>query len=420
MTSKNIDAKRWGIVGLLSLGAIIAYIDRSNISVALAVQEFVQHFNLTDLDRGLLNSAFFWSYTICQIPMGWLVDRYGVKRPYTILFTLWCLAAAATAMTNTFSQLVVLRVFLGAGEAVVVPASYRWIRYNFVEKERGLAMGLYMTGTKIASAIGAPIAAWLIVVYNWRLMFLILGLMGLFWLIPWLILVKEPKTKTGREAAPPREGASEKVPLGKIMASPVVLGSIIVNFCYMYFTFFNITWMPAYFVEARNLSLKEMGLFTFLSFGGMAIIATAAGWAADRLIAGGRNPVIVRKSFIIAGFAIASTELIGAQTSSVNAALFWAVISLSGLGLASANSLALTRGTLIPATAVGLVSGVQNGFGAAAGIVGPILTGWLKEVSGGYVLPMQAIWIFMILGILSTVFLLREKYAPMKIASTPD
>ena len=66
------------------------------------------------------------------------------------------------------------------------------------------------------------------------------------------------------------------------------------------------------------------------------------------------------KKWIIAGFAVASTELIGAQTSSVNAALFWAVISLSGLGLASANSLALTRGTLIPATAVGIVSGVQG------------------------------------------------------------
>jgi MFS family permease len=414
MSNKTIDVKRWVIVGLLALGAIIAYIDRSNISVALAVPEFINHFDLNDLHRGLLNSAFFWSYTILQIAMGYLVDRFGVKKPYTIGFLIWCVAAAATAFTNSLSQLISLRVLLGAGEAVVVPATYRWIRYNFVEKERGLAMGLYMTGTKIASAIGAPIAAWLIVAYNWQYMFLILGLIGLVWLIPWLILVKEPKTREERDTTP-REGASEKVPLGKTMASPVVLGAVIVNFCYMYFTFFNITWMPAYFVEARNLSLKEMGLFTFLSFGGMAIIATAAGWAADRLIARGKDPVLVRKTFIICGFAIASTELIGAQSASVNAALFWAVISLSGLGLASANSLALTRGTLIPATAVGLVSGVQNCFGAAAGIVGPILTGWLKEISGGYVLPMQAIWIFMILGILSTAFLLREKYAPMKV-----
>jgi ACS family D-galactonate transporter-like MFS transporter len=411
MTDKAVDSKRWIIIGLLSLGAIIAYIDRANISVALAVPDFIQTFHLSDIDRGMLNSAFFWSYTVLQIPAGWIVDRYGVKIPYAIGFLFWCLAAAGTALTRSLSQLTTMRVFLGAGEAVVVPASYRWIRYNFAEKERGLAMGLYMTGTKIASAIGAPIAAWLIMVYSWRLMFVILGLSGLLWLIPWMFLIKE-KRPAAELVTPAKEVASAAVPVGKILASPVVLGSIIVNFCYMYFTFFCITWMPAYFVEARHLSLSKMSLYTFFSFAGMAILATLAGWAADRLIARGWKPVPVRKGFVIAGFAIASTELIGAQSSSVEAALFWAVVSLSGLGLASANSLALTRGTLIPASAVGLVSGVQNGFGSAAGIVGPILTGWLKQTFGSYQAPMQAIWFFMMLGILSCVVLLREKYAP--------
>jgi sugar phosphate permease len=77
------------------------------------------------------------------------------------------------------------------------------------------------------------------------------------------------------------------VPFGKVMVSPVLWGSIIVDFSYMYFVFFCMTWMPAYFVEARDLSLRKMGLYTFFSFGGLAIIATLAGWAADRLIARG-------------------------------------------------------------------------------------------------------------------------------------
>jgi ACS family D-galactonate transporter-like MFS transporter len=399
---------------LLSIGGIIAYIDRANISVALAVPDFIKSFHLSDVDRGLLNSAFFLSYALLQIPAGWIVDRYGVKMPYAIGFFFWCLAAAGTALTNSLAQLTTLRVFLGAGEAVVVPASYRWIRYNFVEKQRGLAMGLYMTGTKIASAIGTPIAAWLIMVYNWRLMFVILGLAGLLWLIPWMLLVKENRPKGKQETPVKKAEDSVAMPVGKILASRVVLGSVIVNFCYQYFTFFCMTWMPAYFVEARHLSLSKMGLYTFFSFGGMAIVATAAGWAADLLIGRGRNPVTVRKTFVIAGFAIASTELIGAMSSSAEVALLWAVISLSGLGLASANSLALTRGTLIPASSVGLVSGVQNCFGSAAGFVGAILTGWLKQIGGGYQAPMQAIWFFMMLGILSCVFLLREKYSLVK------
>jgi len=415
MTARNVDARRWVIVGLLSLGGIIAYLDRGNISVALAVPEFLKRFNLSDLDRGTVNSAFFWSYATLQIVMGWMVDRYGVKIPYAIGFTVWCLASASTALTRSFSQLLALRVILGAGEAVVVPATYRWIRYNFAEKQRGLAMGLYMTGTKLGPAIGAPVAAWLIVSYNWQLMFVILGLGGLLWLIPWLTLVEDHRPKAG-EVTPAQE-SSAAVPFGKVMVSPVLWGSIIVDFSYMYFVFFCMTWMPAYFVEARDLSLRKMGLYTFFSFGGLAIIATLAGWAADRLIARGWNAVAVRKGFVIAGFSLASTELIGAHASSVEAALFWAVFSLSGLGLASANSLALTRGTLIPASVVGRVTGVQNFFGASAGIVGPLLTGWLKEVSGDYQAPMQAIWLFLVLGILSCVFLLREKYSPMRLVS---
>jgi ACS family D-galactonate transporter-like MFS transporter len=412
---KDIDSRRWVIIGLLSLGGIIAYVDRANISVALAIPEFKERFGLSDVDRGTVNSAFFWSYAVLQIMMGWMVDRYGVKLPYAIGFFSWCLASASTALTRSLSQLLTLRVILGAGESVVVPATYRWIRFNFAEKERGLAMGLYMMGTKLGPAIGAPLAAWLIVAYNWQLMFVILGLGGLMWLVPWMILVKDRRPTAGQET--PLKEASAAVSFGKVMASPVLWGSVIVDFSYMYFVFFCMTWMPAYFIEARNLSLSKMGLYTFFSFAGMAIIATLAGWAADRLIARGRDPVAVRKGFTIAGFALASTELIGAQASSVEAALFWAVFSLSGLGLASANSLALTRGTLIPASVVGRVTGVQNFFGASAGIVGPLLTGWLKETFGSYRAPMQAIWFFLVLGILSCVFLLREKYAPARAVS---
>src|SRR5580700_930172 len=176
---KGADSRRWTIIGLLSLGAIISYVSRTNISVALTVPDFIKMFHLSDLDRGTLNSAFFWSYAALQIPVGWWVDRYGVKMPYAISLVLWCLASAGTGLTRSLSQLTTMRVLTGAGEAIVTPASYRWIRRNFAEKDNGLAVGLYMLGTKIGPAIGAPLAAWLIMVSGWHLMFLILGLAGL-------------------------------------------------------------------------------------------------------------------------------------------------------------------------------------------------------------------------------------------------
>jgi MFS family permease len=384
-------------------------VDRSNISVALVLPEFKTFFGLTDTDRGTLNSAFFWSYAFLQIPAGWLVDRYGVKIPYAIGFLFWSLVSAGTAMAGSFSQLLALRFMLGVGESVVTPASMRWIRFHFAEKERGLAVGLYMTGTKIGPAIGAPIAAWLISAFDWRIMFLVLGLGCLIWLVPWMLLVKNDDRQIERAAA--ARSTVAPVSFGRILASPVIWGTIIGTFCYMYFVYFCMTWMPAYFVEQRNLSLNQMGLYQFFSFAGMATMAAVAGFAADRMIARGGNPVRVRKGFTIAGFVIASTEVFGALSSSVPVALFFAVFSLTGLGLATANYWALTQ-TLIPGGAIGRIVGVQNCAANLPGIVAPLLSGWLIQRTGSYEAPMQAIWFFLILGIAAYVFLVREKYAP--------
>jgi predicted MFS family arabinose efflux permease len=266
-----------------------------------------------------------------------------------------------------------------------------------------------MTGTKLGPAVGAPLAAWLIVRYDWRMMFVLIGLGGLIWLVPWLMLVKNDDRQIER-AAVKRDG-TRPVPFSRIMASPVTWGTIIASFCYMYFVYFSMTWMPAYFMERRHLSLGKMGLFVFFSFGGMAIMATLAGWAADRLIRRGLNPVTVRKCFTIAGFSIACTELIGARATSLETALLFAVVSLSGLGLATANYWALTQ-TLIPGAAIGRISGIQNCSCSLAGIVAPILTGWLLQKTGSYEAPMVAVLLVLVVGVFCYLLPIREMYAP--------
>ena len=405
----EVPPVRWAIIGVLSLGMIIAYVSRSALAVPLAMPEFIRTFHLSITDRGVLNSAFFWTYAVLQIPAGWVVDRYGVKFPYFLGFTIWCLASASTALTQSIPQLIVVQVLLGIGQAVVVPASYRWIRHHFAEKRRGLAIALYMTGTKIGPAIGAPLAAWLIGMYDWRVMFVLIGLGGLIWLVPWLLLVKNDDRQIERAAA--KKDGTVPIPFGRIMASPVIWGTIVASFSYMYFVYFCMTWMPAYFMERRHLSLGKMGLFTFFSFGGMALVATLAGWGADVLIGRGHNAVTVRKWFTIAGFSIACTELIGARAASLETALVFAVVSLSGLGLATANYWALTQ-TLIPGAAIGRISGIQNCACSVAGIVAPILTGWLLQKTGNYEAPMLAVLVALLAGVLSYAFMIREEYAP--------
>ena len=407
--AENGSGRRWTIIGLLSLAAIIAYLSRSNIAVALATPEFIKSFHLSEIGRGMVNSAFFWAYAVLQIPAGWVVDRYGVKWPYALAVLFWCAASASTASVNRLSELILVRILVGIGESISVPASYRWIRLNFAENQRGLAIGLYMTGTKIGPAIGTPIAAWLLLHHNWRTMFLLIGISGFLWLIPWILLTDDRRELPSTAVA--AQPATKRLSMTALLWNRVICGTIIGTFAYMYFVYFCMTWMPAYFTERRHLSLSQMGSFTFFSFGGMALVAALGGWFADVLIKRGGNPVLVRKCCTIAGFAIACTELIGARSQSVSTALAFSIISLSGLGVATANYWALTQ-TLIPASAIGRVSGVQNCAASVAGIVAPLFTGWLKQRTGSYLAPMSACFVFLIAGVLAYTFMVKERYAP--------
>jgi MFS family permease len=407
---QSAPENRWAVLVLLALGLMISFVDRTSLSSALADPGFVRGFSLTNVERGWLNSSFFWSYGLLQLPMGWLVDRYGVKWPYSVCFVLWCAAAAATGMVTTLSALILMRLLIGVAEAVVVPATYRYLANNFDESQKGTALGIFSIGGKMGPALGAPIAAWMIVSYSWQWMFIASGLAGLVWLLPWLLLVRSDHPSRQELATRVHHAAS--VPLANLLASPVVWGGLVNNFCYGYFTFYCMTWMPAYLVEQRGLSLSQSGLYTAFSFIGIAIVAAIAGWVADRLIAGGRDAVRVRKSFVVAGFIGGTTVLLGAYAPSLEMALFWNVLSLSLLGLATANNLALCKLTLIPKQAVGLNTGVQQVATSLAGGISASLSGWLLHVGGSYELPMMAIFGFLLLGATSTVVMFQRKWAP--------
>ena len=397
---------------LLCVANIIAYVDRTNLSVALAANEFKSFFQLTNDQRGNLNSAFFWSYAFLQIPAGALTDRFGVKWPLAIGFLTWSLVSAATGWVDALWQLFLCRLLLGIGEAVITPGSLRWIRFHIEEKQRGLATGLFFAGAKFGPALGAYLAVILLQNYGWRNMFVILGLGSLIWLIPWLYMVKDDDRQLESDAR--KASASAPVPFSAVFKTPAIYGIIIGTFAYNYFNYFCLTWLPAYFVEHWKLSMKEMGAFTAFSFSGMAIVAILAGFAADRIIAGGRDPIAVRKGFTIAGLAVASTEILGVMSGSRQIALTFAIISLAGLGLATANYWALTQ-SLMPGAAIGRIAGVQNFASNLSGILAPLITGRLIAMTGSYEAPMQAVLVFLCAGIAAYVFLVRKKYAPRSV-----
>jgi ACS family D-galactonate transporter-like MFS transporter len=399
---------RWAVVILLSLGMVIAYIDRVNLTAAMPL--IGQAFGLDKTQQGLAMSVFFWTYTLFQIPCGLLVDRYGVRMPYFFGFLIWTLASAGLAMSTGLTALVALRLLLGVGEAVVTPSSMRYISLHFAEKQRGLAVGLYMTGTKLGPAIGFPLSAYLVTHVGWQSMFLMVGVGSLLWLIPWMMWVKS----TDIAAQPkPKQAAGSKasLSLGQLLASPVMLGIVLGTFCYMYFVYYCMTWMPLYFKERHGMSITAMGWYSGVSFGGMAAVAALAGFAADWLIGRGRDPINVRKGFTIAGFVMAATQTISVFTDSVPVMIFFTVFSLCGLGLATANYWALTQ-TLIPGGSIALVVGIQNTAANLAGIIAPLLTGWMVQQTGSFDTPIKTVGVWLVLGIASYLVLVRRRYAP--------
>jgi sugar phosphate permease len=235
-------------------------------------------------------------------------------------------------------------------------------------------------------------------------MFVLNGALCFLWLVPWLLFVREDR----KSAATPEHRAT--VSWGALLTAPLMWGTCVATFCYMYFVYFCMTWMPTYFKDRFGLSLTASGWFTFMSFGGMATVAILAGWAADRLIARGRNAVSVRKLFTVVGFVLAFSEVFGAFSSSTAITLFLAVFSLSGLGLATANYWALTQ-TLTPASASARVAGIQNTAANVAGIAAPWITGSLVQRTGSFNAPLIAVGFWLLVGIACYLFLVRERNA---------
>jgi len=129
---------------------------------------------------------------------------------------------------TALASLVVMRLIIGMAEAIVIPASYRWIRNNFDESQNGLAVGILAMGNKFGPALGAPVGAWLIVNYSWPVMFFATGAVGLLWLAPWLLLVRNDFPSKAELTVANRRARA--VSFSSILSSPVVWGGMITNF----------------------------------------------------------------------------------------------------------------------------------------------------------------------------------------------
>jgi MFS family permease len=154
--------------------------------VEAILQLLSSEFKLGPEDKGILLSAFFWSYALLQIPMGWLADRIKLRRLYAGAFAVWSVAQGLMGLAETMTMLITLRILLGIGESIYLPGGSKIVSLLFTAKERGLPAGIFDFGARTGLVLEGLIVPLRLYHYGWRRTFLIVGFSGLLWLIPWL------------------------------------------------------------------------------------------------------------------------------------------------------------------------------------------------------------------------------------------
>lgn len=391
-TERGLSAEpgtsRWTLVTLIATASFINYLDRGSLAVALPV--ISRDLHLDPIAQGAALSAFFWTYTAMQIPMGRIVDRYDIKVVYGVLFAMWSLAAAATGLATGLWTLIIARVFLGVGESVYLPGGLKVVSLHFNSEETAWPAGLFDLGTKLGLAFGTAIDVWLLVRFGWRSLFFRTGLLGLLWLIPWLMFYPSRRTLPGD---------GRRVDWHAIARNRALFAICVGFFCWDYFWYFLINWLPTYLNTVRHMSMPRIALFGGLPYLIFAGAEAIGGLTAGAMIRRGHSLSRVTKGFVAGGFAIGLLIIPAAIVDSTAASIgLLLAASFSGVGLGcliSFPKICAREGE------VALWVGIMNAAGNLGGVIAPLVTGVVVQRTGSYVPAFLTVAAVLVVGIVA-------------------
>ncbi len=401
--------RRWWIAMLLSIAGLINYFDRTILSVALPA--IAADLHLGPARMGVLLSGFFWSYALMQIPIGWLADRYSLRWLYAGCFSLWSLTCGFTGFAASLGALLVLRMLLGIGESVYLPGGMKMVSLLFPARDRGLASGLVNCGTRAGLAFGAPLIAAMVVALGWHQSFFVVGFGALLWLIPWFACFpRGANTATGLDLGP----GESKPGRGRIDRN--LLGVSLANIGYGYYFYLLVTWLPAYLVQSRHLSLKTAGACAVVPYLTWTLGEPIGGWIADRFVAIGWEEAFSRKVVITAA-CLSSVLLIPAGLVGDAASSVMLLGGAALVGISSGNIYALVQ-RISRGGNVGFSIGVFNLAGNIPGGVAPLVTGFIIARTGSY-FPAFVVAVVVLLASLPFYWLMVRPGITPDIGSEP-
>ena len=387
--SAEANPARYQVLLFLCLSAAIAYIQRAALSVPAA--EIARDLKFTDFarDMGWVQSVWYFSYALMQLPGGFLADRIGSRRALAMLAVVWSLATLLSAFATDFNSLLILWGMMGAAQAGAFPCAAKALGQIFPETERARATGFLASGMMVGGAIAPSLTAMILVqltpladslqIYRWRILLASYAIPGILWTIAFLSFIsirKLPFTKIAKKT-------NSKVEYSRIFKSRTLVLLCAQQFFRAAGMVFFLTWFPTFLQKTRGVSLVGSGVLTTIAGIGSVIGSLTGGYSSDWLLKRTGNARLSRQGIAIAGMASCSVLIICSYfVKNVNGSM--ALISLgafcASFGGVSGYTVAISFGGRKVAT----VFGTMNMFGNFGASLFPLTAGWLVAVTGNW------------------------------------
>jgi MFS transporter, ACS family, glucarate transporter len=404
MAGQSATRARYFILLMLFLATTINYADRATLSIAGT--PLAKDLHIDPAAMGYLFSAFSWSYVVGQLPGGWLLDRYGSKWVYGLSIFIWSIFTFMQGLVGFFfggaaiATIFALRFLVGFAEAPAFPANARLVAAWFPSVERGTASAIFNSAQYFAAVLFTPIMAWITTQLGWKYVFFFMGALGFAMVASWGRTVYGPKDHPRISAAEldllTRGGALVDMDAPKtcadqgpkwnyvpqLLSNRMLLGVYTAQYCVNTLTYFFLTWFPVYLVKERGMTILQAGFVAVLPALCGFIGGILGGVISDAILRKTGSLTIARKIPIVGGMLLSMSVIACNYVDGQAWVVGFMALAFFGKGV-GALGWAVVSDTS-PKEIGGLSGGMFNTFGNVAGIVTPIVIGYILQATGSF------------------------------------
>lgn len=410
---------RWWMLGLVFIGTIINYLDRTNMSVV--APQIAKAFAVTPVMMGVLFSAFSWAFALATLPGGYFLDRFGTRITYGVCLAGWSLLTTLQTFAGGFASLFGLRFGVGAAEAPAFPANNKLATAWFPQRERGVAGSVCSMGVYVGTAFLTPVEFYVASTYGWRAVFMVSGLLGLVWAAVWFFAYREPAQSRLandaeldyiREGGGVVHGAARETDafrwdhVWKLLRFRQIWGVCIGKLAATTTLYFFLTWFPTYLMQARGMSMLHAGTAAVGPYLSAAAGVMFGGWWGDWMIRRGVSVSTARKLPMVVGLLFTGTIVLANFTTSNAIVIGILCIAFFAQGMSSTTWVVVSE--IAPRDLVGMTGSIASFASNLAGIITPITIGFIVQKTGSFEWALGFCAIVAMLGVLSYTVVLGK------------